>query len=334
MRKTHLVGSVPLDSARTVMTEVARHLSRYLDRIPDGETGSRLAWVGWQKERISANPAFIASDQLDHYGRAALFKLRAGADLSDLRFDTLGYAEAAIASFAAFKELKAAGVIPSETRFQVNLPTPLAITAAFFDLATQAPVEPRVEEALLRDLDKIAGAIDPEQLAIQWDVAIEFAILKAGLPAWFSDPNEGILVRLVRLGDAVPESADLGFHLCFGDLDHKHFVEPESLAPLVELANAVSFGVTRPVKWFHMPVPRDRSDADYFRSLRDYRANADLYLGLLHLTDGLDGAKARIAAASQFRDDFGIATECGFGRRPPHTIEPLLQLHAQACALL
>jgi hypothetical protein len=31
--------------------------------------------------------------------------------------------------------------------------------------------------------------------------------------------------------------------------------------------------------------------------------------------------------------DFGIGTECGFGRRDPATILPLLQLHAEIAAL-
>jgi hypothetical protein len=31
--------------------------------------------------------------------------------------------------------------------------------------------------------------------------------------------------------------------------------------------------------------------------------------------------------------DFGIATECGFGRRDPATIPALLRLHAEVAAL-
>ena len=35
-----------------------------------------------------------------------------------------------------------------------------------------------------------------------------------------------------------------------------------------------------------------------------------------------------IAAAQQVGPRFGIATECGMGRRPPETIPALLRLHA------
>lgn len=314
------------------MSSVAQHLAGYIDRISDGETGARLAWVGWQLERIAANQALTRSEQLDHYGNPSMFKIRPGANIHDLRFETLGYADVAIDSFKTFTELKAIGVIPAATKFQVNFPTPLAITAAFFDLQTQAAVEPMIEEALLRDLDRVVKKIDPRQLAIQWDVAIEFAVLKAGLPVWFQDAPAEILARLVRLGDTVPKDVDLGFHLCFGDLGHKHFVEPESLEPLIAMANAIGNGVNRPIKWFHMPVPRDRSDTAYFAALKEYNSPADLFLGLIHLTDGIEGAEKRILAACQFREQFGISTECGFGRRPPETVQALLELHREACS--
>jgi hypothetical protein len=63
--------------------------------------------------------------------------------------------------------------------------------------------------------------------------------------------------------------------------------------------------------------------------LRDLRLSADtrLYLGLLHFSDGVTGAMRRIHAAEEFIGEFGIATECGFGRRPADQVVPLLQLH-------
>jgi hypothetical protein len=49
----------------------------------------------------------------------------------------------------------------------------------------------------------------------------------------------------------------------------------------------------------------------------------------VHRTDGLAGAKRRLAAAQQVVTDFGIATECGFGRRPPETVPDLIDLHRE-----
>jgi hypothetical protein len=37
-----------------------------------------------------------------------------------------------------------------------------------------------------------------------------------------------------------------------------------------------------------------------------------------------------MATAAKVVPAFGIATECGFGRRPVETVTPLLQLHREA----
>ena len=80
-----------------------------------------------------------------------------------------------------------------------------------------------------------------------------------------------------------------------------------------------------------MPVPRDRSDAAYYAHLRNLRLHpeTELYLGLVHLTGGVEGTLERIKAAQQYVADFGVATECGFCRRPPDTIPELLRIHSQ-----
>ncbi len=129
----------------------------------------------------------------------------------------------------------------------------------------------------------------------------------------------------------------LGYHLCYGDYEHSHFKQPEDAANLVEVANAVSTAavstaaVKRPIHWVHMPVPRGRTDDAYFALLQNLkrRPETELYLGLVHFTDGVEGARQRIEAAQRVGSDFGIATECGLGRRPPETIPDLLRIHAE-----
>jgi hypothetical protein len=46
-RDVHLVGSVPMASAREVFETVGRALGPRLKRIPDGETGERADWITW-----------------------------------------------------------------------------------------------------------------------------------------------------------------------------------------------------------------------------------------------------------------------------------------------
>ena len=88
---------------------------------------------------------------------------------------------------------------------------------------------------------------------------------------------------------------------------------------------------TRPIQWMHLAVPRDRDDDAYFVPLAnlDIPSETELLLGLVHHTDGVDGTQRRVAAAKKVVSEFGIATECGFGRRDPDTIPRLLDIHAQ-----
>jgi len=81
-----------------------------------------------------------------------------------------------------------------------------------------------------------------------------------------------------------------------------------------------------------MPVPRDRSDDPYFAPLRALRVpnTTEIYLGLIHFTDGLDGTRKRMAVAQRHLPKFGVATECGFGRRSPDVVRQLLSLHKAA----
>ena len=84
---------------------------------------------------------------------------------------------------------------------------------------------------------------------------------------FFEDVKPGIIERLVRIGNAVPEDVELGYHLCYGDLNHVHWKVPENAANLVEVANGIAAGLKRPMQWLHIPVPRDRDDDAYFEPL-------------------------------------------------------------------
>ena len=63
------------------------------------------------------------------------------------------------------------------------------------------------------------------------------------------------------------------------------------------------------------------------------RPETELCLGLVHHTDGLDGARQRLATARKFVERFAVGTECGFGRRKPETIAELLRLHLAVAEL-
>ncbi|MDA1096812.1 MAG: hypothetical protein O3B84_06105 [Chloroflexi bacterium] len=334
-RGVHLVGSVPLSNNAAVFAEVSSKLGTHLRRMPDGETGDRANWTRWQFPLLKAIPQFEESSSHDggtYRGTPTTrLQLRAGASISDVKLPNLGYRDAAIQSYGVFSQLKATGKIGPRIRFQVSLPTPLAVIHGRFMPRDQASVEQLYEQALLAELDGILAAIPATELAVQWDTAVEFSLLEGILDSYITDREAGVQERLLRLGAHVPPDVQLGYHLCYGDADHRHFKEPEDTSKMVAVANGVTEGLSRPLNWLHMPVPRDRTDEAYFAPLRDLRLRppTELYLGLVHLTGGLDGTRARIAAAQSAVGSFGIGTECGLSRRDPTTIPDLLAIHAR-----
>lgn len=327
----HLNGSIPLANAEEVFRVTSSILGDRLQRIPDGETGIRTNWIGWQVDVLARNPSlvFIPANS-DVYSSLPHFKLRPGVTADDLVFDSPGYAGAALASYEVFSQLKQAGVIPQQYRFQVSLPTPMAPIVGFLAEEDRAVVQPAYEKAMFADLDRIASGIPHNELAIQWDVAIEFGLLEGVAFTNYAHVKTGIIEQLVRLGNQVPEDVELGYHLCYGDAGHKHFVEPEDTSKLVDVANGIAAGLKRSLNWISMPVPRNRSDDAYFAPLKNLQLHpeTELYLGLVHLTDGVEGTRRRIEAAQRIVADFGVATECGFGRRPSETIPDLLRIHS------
>ena len=327
-REVLLVGSVPLGTAEEVFQACAHALDGQVKRLPDGETGPRTNWIAWQRGLLGGNPAL---QQLPSAGPFPVFVLNP-EHRGPVAFGALGYAKAALESYAVFRRLRDAGRIPAGLRFQVSLPTPLAVVAQYIEASAQAAVEGPYAARLLAEAGEITTAIPHGELAVQWDVAVEFAVLEGVRRVHFQPVYEGVVERLRGLRAAIPEAVEMGFHLCYGDSGGKHFKEPADTSLLVKIANAISADSPRPIQWIHMPVPRERDDSAYFAPLRNLKLRPEtrLFLGLVHPGDGIEGTRRRMAMAERFIKDFGIATECGFGRRPPETVPELLRVHAEA----
>ncbi|MFN0162620.1 MAG: hypothetical protein ACKVQQ_15415 [Burkholderiales bacterium] len=326
----HLVGSVPLADRAAVFSCVCEHLGRHIKRLPDGETGARTNWIAWQGAVFAGMDVLDAEEAATGYIRRPKFHIKPAVDPATIVFPALGYAREALASYAAFARDKAAGSIPAHIKFLVCLPTPLAPLHSYVREDCMAALEAPYERALLAELATITTAIPAQELAIQWDTAIEFAILEGVMPTFYASPQADILVRLVRWGNAVPSAVEMGFHLCYGDSGHKHFKEPDDAGKLVLVANHLATHLSRTLDWLHLPVPRARDDDAYYAPLAGLQLaeSTELYLGLVHRTDGAAGTARRIAAASRVVKRFGIAAECGLGRRDPAVIPDFLALHA------
>ncbi len=338
-----LVGSVNFDDAETTMRTAAALLGPQLRRIPDGEVGKRFHWIMFQPdvlgeadgiERIGDEPIPFKAG-ID----ARPLRIADGVDAAGIQLPPLGYADAAVESYAVFTRLRREGVVPGGTRFQVSLPTTVAVVSSFFFGDDRAAIDPVYTAALLRELDGILASIPHDDLAIQWDVASEMGVIEAA-PAfgrvmdvwWEGDPFPGLVDRLAAFIDAVPLDVEVGVHLCYGDVAEKHFFEPTDAANLVRYANAVITASARELTWLHLPVPIERDDEEYYAPLAELEYDGELYLGLVHREDGAEGAERRIAAAQRVVPQFGVATECGIGRAPEGTTDGILRTHAEVAA--
>ena len=329
----HLVGSVPLSNAREVMEVCSATLGDHAARLPDGETGERSRWIRFQERMFEEHPAFEPTDLVSHSRSAVTpnFRMKPGTNLDELRFPNLGYADNAILSYETFSELKSAGQISPYTRFMVALPTAVPLVWAFVVPDQRGLVHAIIEECLRHEIRRICDAIPHAELSIQWDVFHEILMLEGVRESFFEDTRPELLSAAARSGSCVPADVQLGYHLCYGDGNQMHTIEPADLGLLVEVMNSLSEGVTRQIDYIHVPVPRERDDNAYFTPLErlHLRAGTLLYLGLVHDTDGVPGSVKRATTARTFVDDFGIATECGMGRRPPETIRSLLDVHVR-----
>jgi len=321
-----LVGSLPAESTDAALRAGAELFGDMVFALPDGETGPRAAWVGYERERLARpNPDVVVVQETAsptgiprHAYETPVFGIRDG--VTELHFDSWPRIDDAIDSYRRFRALRDDGVIPGGLRFQVGLPFPASALNAFkADFAADYPVAERgFEKLVARELTRLTDAIPPGDLAIQWDCAYETQDIE-GVLAWTSegawDRFAGPVTRLTRL---IPDEVLVGYHLCYGTFPEWPMYETRDYGVLVRMANFAVANSGRPVDWLHLAGPRylRSEDRSFFRPLVDLEpGSARVFLGIVLPLDGVEGLKRRHATASRYIADFGVAMYCGFGRQ-------------------
>ena len=334
-RPVLLIGSFPYKTPREVFDVAGSALAGYAKRIPDGEA------QGWNTFPAAT---LAKAEGLEPSGRTArmqpempaypLYHVTPGGKASDIRFAPVGYDRIALASYEAFKAARNAGKISAQTRFQVSLPTPFATIGARVVPEQVPEILPAFEEHYFQEVDAIVRTIPAQDLAFQWDVAVEIVQSLEGNRPTLKDfaPLEFLAAAIARAIDRVPAGIEAGFHLCYGNPGGRHIVEPRDTRVMVDLANATFDAVKRDVNWLHMPNPKARNDDAYFAPLRNLKLplQTEFYLGLVHASDSADEMKGRIATAKKFAPYFGVGWECGMRAFKPENIPEMLELHKAA----
>jgi hypothetical protein len=339
----HFVGSIPLENSEAVLRSVSREVGEYVRRIPDGETGERSKWIRLQQAMLTRHPAMevdksqsplpVRQSDGTVLRHIELIRLKPDVDPEAVSFDT-GYERPALESYAAFARLRAERAIPKHVRFQVTLATPMATGFMYVSPVGRDRYLRAYERSLLAELDRILAAIPARDLSIQFDVCQEVLMFEDYFPVPEPDYKNKVFEQLARLSRAVPDDVELGFHLCYGSPGDQPLVRLADAGVLVELMNGIGARVPRRVDFIHIPVPRE-AEAAFFAPLHDWRApkHTHLYMGLLQEGDQA-GNLARIAAARTAVRDFGVAAECGFGRRDPSHVPAILATHRAAAESL
>lgn len=344
----HFNGSVNLADAESVMHEIISRVPSGLRRIPDGETGDRGNWIFFQMQKFLQSPLLVPARPLDaadgDYEQLPQLRLADGVDPAEMKWPDLGYAEAYLGSYETFAALRSDGVIPAGVRFQVEYPTPLASIGGYIVPEQQQALLGSYEQAMFADLDRLLAAIPPGEVAVQWDVAVEFGILEESFAPGGAQAFDAIIAGLVRCVDTVPAEVPVGLHLCYGDYGHQHFKQPESLALQVRVLNAVTAAAGRTVSFVSFTVPQYQREESYFAPLARLAAGPDTELNFAlvpyHPADqapGTTGAQVRLidtalAASPGGSRAWGICTECGMGRAGREEIPGLLDLHREIVA--
>jgi hypothetical protein len=335
-----LVGSLPADSTEPALRQAAELFGGLVFALPDGETGPRAGWVSYERERlVRPNPGVVTLAETEsptglprHAYETPVFGIRPG--VTELHWDSWPRIDDAIASYQVFRALRSEGVIGGQTRFQVGLPFPASALNAFkADYAADYPVAERAfEDLVARELRRLAEAIPPQDLAIQWDMAYEVQDLE-GVLAWTAEGAweryAGPVTRLTRL---IPEEVLAGYHLCYGTFPEWPMYEARDLALLVRMANFAVANSGRRVDWIHLAGPRylRSEDRSFFRPLVDLEpGEARVFLGIVLPVDGEAGLRRRVDTASRYISDFGVAMYCGFGRQPGADGAQTMREHAR-----
>lgn len=333
----HFNGGVNLPDTASVLRALAERVPHGVRRLPDGETGERAGWIGHQLPRLLATPGLeeeAGAEPVpdDPYSRGPTARLVDGVDPEAIVWADLGYAAEYAASYATFTRLRVEGVVPSGVRFQVEYPTPLAVSN-LFGPADKDRLTPSYERALLADLDRLLGGVPHGDIAVQWDAAVETVTIE-----WAPHALDATAGQLAALLDRLPPAVPGGVHLCYGDAGHRHMMEPESLAPQVRLANAVAERAGRPPAWVSFTVPQYRGDEAFFAPLADLRTGpaTELYLALVpyHPDEQAAGTTdAQVALIDRHLPagvgPWGICTECGMARAERTDIPRLIDLHRE-----
>jgi hypothetical protein len=233
-------------------------------------------------------------------------------------------------------------VIPDGVRFQVTFPGTGSAISYFFREEDWPAAHAAYHDAIRRDIELILEHVPASELQFQFDLAQEFVDMASGDAKGIADwPDATLEEKIQRHAATLPEmtrfvpgEARVGFHWCYGTWGGWPMKDMADLGLCVRMTREAIARVGRRVDYVHMPVLK-HPEPEFFAPLAELDGeDVDVYLGIIHHTDGVEGFGERMEMARRYRERFGIGSVCGYGRVDPGELPHILAVHRDCAAAL
>ena len=353
-RPVLLVGSVPLKPASEVFRVATHYLGEVMARFPDGE---QVGWLPGVWQRMAENPALEptrkvalvgARDSTDFFSQLAIqyYGVKPGSVKQGLTLGPYGIAENAIASYRQFKQMKKrvrsflggrASRLRCPAHWTVHSSLNCQRASSFPSPKKPRPARSARSPRRSRPTISPSRSIWPLRSSLRNIGGVQKISIcrftRGSIGRWRTKPRS-----LPMSAIAFPPNIELGFHLC--SIWHIDQSKGQDNNVHVDWCNALSRKIDRPIGYIHMPTIPEHQAAD-FAPLRRLKLHPEtqLFLGVIHMDDGLEGARRRIAAAASAITDFGVGAFCGLAQPSrqeaahPHTVEEIFALHRKVAEL-
>lgn len=107
-------------------------------------------WIGWYAQIFWQIDGLVERHPFYEEYSPRVIGLADGRLPEDIRYPSLGYVDAALASYETFKRYEQEGKLPADVRFQVSMGTPIATVSAAVAPSERRPPERGGAEDTLR----------------------------------------------------------------------------------------------------------------------------------------------------------------------------------------
>lgn len=348
-RKALLVGSLPFTDEENAMTRALNILGEHLFCLPDGEigektpgypNGKRAAWVmtainlcsadsaNWETVRQAKNDANGFPT-----GYQTVQRLRPKRSPSEMhRYLDFGYHDYFRSSYPIFRRLRMERGL-TDLKFQVGLPTGLGISFSMMHPINALRYADAFNRRLAYEVNEIlkeAGDDVILQIELPGEVAMAYQL---------PDTLVGLALRSVwGLLKKIEIPAQIGVHLCLGDLNNIALIHPKTLDKMVRFSNALVDGwpAKHRLAYIHYPLAEAADpptlDPAYYAPLRAIQLpfGTQFIAGFVHERRTLEEHQQLVGMIEQvYGQPVGVACSCGLGRRTTPVAEQLLNLMQQ-----